>query len=235
MEKIKCIVVDDEEGAHLVITHFLKDIKTLSLEASFYNAVDALDYLYSHKVDLVFLDINMPGLSGLEMLETLTNRPYIILTTAYREYALDGYKYEVVDYLVKPFEFKKFLLAIDKVMNRKGIQAQAARTQAAEETDHLILKVDGTMTKIPFSKIIYIQSFGNYVKIYIEDGMLISQMTTAEIEERLSASLFLRIHKSYIVSLKQIQRVFGTQVILKNNTELPIGNTFKRELLAQFK
>lgn len=235
MEKIKCIVVDDEEGAHLVITHFLKDIKTLSLEASFYNAVDALDYLYSHKVDLVFLDINMPGLSGLEMLETLTNRPYIILTTAYREYALDGYKYEVVDYLVKPFEFKKFLLAIDKVMNRKGIQAQAARTQAAEETDHLILKVDGTMTKIPFSKIIYIQSFGNYVKIYIEDGMLISQMTTAEIEERLSASLFLRIHKSYIVSLKQIQRVFGTQVILKNSTELPIGNTFKRELLAQFK
>ena len=235
MEKIKCIVVDDEEGAHLVITHFLKDIKTLSLEASFYNAVDALDYLYNNKVDLVFLDINMPGLSGLEMLETLTNRPYIILTTAYREYALDGYKYEVVDYLLKPFEFKKFLLAIDKVMNRKGIQSQAAKTQASEETDHLILKVDGTMTRIPFSKIIYIQSFGNYVKIYIEDGMLISQMTTAEIEERLSTSLFLRIHKSYIVSLKQIQRVAGTQVILKSNTELPIGNTFKRELLAQFK
>jgi DNA-binding LytR/AlgR family response regulator len=235
MEKIKCIVVDDEEGAHLVITHFLKDIKTLSLEASFYNAVDALDYLYNNKIDLVFLDINMPGLSGLEMLETLTNRPYIILTTAYREYALDGYKYEVVDYLVKPFEFKKFLLAIDKVMNRKGIQAQTGKTPPTEETDHLTLKVDGTMTKIPFSKIIYIQSFGNYVKIYIEDGMLISQMTTAEIEERLSASMFLRIHKSYIVSLKQIQRVSGTQVILKNNTELPIGNTFKRELLAQFK
>jgi DNA-binding LytR/AlgR family response regulator len=226
--------VDDEEGAHLVITHFLKDIKTLSLEGSFYNAVDALDYLYKNKVDLVFLDINMPGLSGLEMLETLTNRPFIILTTAYKQYALDGYKYEVVDYLVKPFEFKKFLLAIDKVMNRKGIQSQA-KASTIEETDHLILKVDGTLTKIPFSKIIYIQSFGNYVKIFIEDGMLISQMTTAEIEERLSTSLFLRIHKSYIVSLKQIQKVSGTQVVLKTNTELPIGNTFKRELLAQFK
>ncbi|MCG2613449.1 LytTR family DNA-binding domain-containing protein [Terrimonas sp. NA20] len=232
MDKIKCIVVDDEEGAHLVITHFLKDIRTLSLEGSFYNAIDALDYLYKNKVDLVFLDINMPGLSGLEMLETLTNRPFIILTTAYKQYALDGYKYEVVDYLVKPFEFKKFLQAIDKVMNRKGIQA---KMPAVEETDHLILKVDGTLTKIPFSKIIYIQSFGNYVKIFIEDGMLISQMTTSEIEERLSTSLFLRIHKSYIVSLKQIQKVSGTQVVLKNNTELPIGNTFKRELLAQFK
>ncbi|MET0462576.1 MAG: LytTR family DNA-binding domain-containing protein [Chitinophagaceae bacterium] len=234
MDKIKCIVVDDEEGAHLVITHFLKDIRTLSLEGSFYNAVDALDYLYKNKVDIVFLDINMPGLSGLEMLETLTNRPYIILTTAYEQYALDGYKYEVVDYLVKPFEFKKFLLAIDKVMNRKGIKVQA-RSQPSEETDHLILKVDGTLTRIPFNKIIYIQSFGNYVKIFIEDGMLISQMTTAEIEDRLSTSLFLRIHKSYIVSLKQIQTVSGTQVVLKNNTGLPIGNTFKRELLAQFK
>lgn len=234
MDKIKCIVVDDEEGAHLVISHFMKDMKTLSLEGSFYNAVDALDYLYNNKVDIVFLDINMPGLSGLEMLETLTNRPYIILTTAYKQYALDGYKYEVVDYLLKPFEFKKFLLAINKVLNRKGIQQQA-RSMPAEEMDHLILKVDGRMTKIPFSSILYIQSFGNYVKIFIKDGMLISQMTTAEIEERLSTSLFLRIHKSYIVSLKQIQKVSGTQVFLTNNTALPIGNTFKRELLAQFK
>ncbi|PZR24362.1 MAG: DNA-binding response regulator [Citrobacter freundii] len=234
MDKIKCIVVDDEEGAHLVISHFLKDMKTLSLEGSFYNAVDALDYLYNNKVDIVFLDINMPGLSGLEMLETLTNRPYIILTTAYKQYALDGYKYEVVDYLLKPFEFKKFLLAINKVLNRKGIQQQA-KALISDEADHLILKVDGRMTKIPFSSILYIQSFGNYVKIFIEDGMLISQMTTAEIEERLSTNLFLRIHKSYIVSLKQIQKVSGTQVFLSNNTELPIGNTFKRELLAQFK
>lgn len=234
MDKIKCIVVDDEEGAHLVISHFLKDMKTLSLEGSFYNAVDALDYLYNNKVDIVFLDINMPGLSGLEMLETLTNRPYIILTTAYKQYALDGYKYEVVDYLLKPFEFKKFLLAINKVLNRKGIQQQA-KALIPDEADHLILKVDGRMTKIPFSTILYIQSFGNYVKIFIEDGMLISQMTTAEIEERLSTNLFLRIHKSYIVALKQIQKVSGTQVFLSNNTELPIGNTFKRELLAQFK
>lgn len=234
MDKIKCIIVDDEEGAHLVISHFLKDMKTLSLEASFYNAVDALDYLCNNKVDLVFLDINMPGLSGLDMLETLIIRPYVILTTAHREYALDGYKYEVVDYLLKPFEFKKFLSAINKVLNRKGIQ-QAVRIPAADETDHLILKVDGRMTRIPFSTILYIQSFGNYVKIFIEDGMLISQMTTAEIEERLSTNLFLRIHKSYIVSLKQIDKVSGAHVFLKNNTALPVGNTFKRELLAQFK
>jgi two-component SAPR family response regulator len=119
MNQLNCIIIDDEEGAHRVLEHFISQLSHLKLNKSFYTAVEAMEYLYSNQVDLMFLDINMPGLTGMEML-TMSNKPFVILTTAYKEYALESYKYDVVDYLVKPFDFKTFLSAIDKVINRLG-------------------------------------------------------------------------------------------------------------------
>jgi DNA-binding LytR/AlgR family response regulator len=163
------------------------------LTASFYTAIDAMDFLYKNRADIVFLDINMPGLNGLEMLEAMSSRPFVILTTAYKEYALDSYRYDVVDYLVKPFDFKRFLSAVDKVINRMGIKQENAETQKA---DYLVLKVDGDILKLRFDSIIYTQSYGNYVKFFTHERMVMSQITTAEVENKLDQRYFVRVHKS---------------------------------------
>lgn len=232
-EPLRCIIVDDEEGAHLVIGHYLQGMRCLTLCGTFYNAIEAMDHIYRNPVDLVFLDINMPGLSGMEMLEAMSNPPLIILTTAYSEYALEGYKYQVVDYLVKPIELPKFVAAVNKVFSRYKPRVVAA-PQAPAFPDFLMLKVEGDMLRIMLENISYIQSWGNYIKVHTNDTIYISAATTTEIEQKLDRSRFRRIHKSYIVALDQVQRITGTQVCLKNNTTLPVGNTFRRELLEYF-
>lgn len=235
MDKLNCIIVDDDDGAHLVIKHYISQVKILNLIESFYNAIEALDYLYHHAIDIIFLDIDMPGLSGIEMLEILSVRPSVILTSAHKEYALEGYKYEVVDYLVKPFEFKKFLSAVDKAINRIKLQHPKESTDHIQEIDYLILKVENSHIKLSFSKIIYLQSYGNYVKIHTPEKVLLSQITTTDIIEKLDTSVFIRIHRSYIVSLNHISKILGNQIFMSNSDILPIGKTFKREILAHFK
>lgn len=159
MNQLNCIIIDDEEGAHRVLEHFISQLKQLQLNGSFYTAVEAMEYLYNNQVDIIFLDINMPGLTGMEMLEAMSNKPFVILTTAYKEYALESYKYDVVDYLVKPFDFKTFLSAIDKVINRLGTpkrnleQNNPDTYQPVAKTDHLILKVDNEIVKLDFNTI----------------------------------------------------------------------------------
>lgn len=234
MNKLKCVIIDDDQGAHLVINHYIKEVKTLLLMGSFYNAIEGLEYLYKNEVDIIFLDINMPGLSGIEMLEILSPLPHIILTTAYAEYALEGYKYEVVDYLVKPFDFKFFLLAIDKVMKKVNIEKNTSFVNL-QYVNHLILKENSGYIKINFTDIIYIQSYGNYIKIFIVGKMILSPITTTEIENKLDENIFIRIHRSYIVSLAYINKISGKLIYLRDGSTLPIGNTFKRELISKFK
>ena len=234
MNKLKCVIIDDDQGAHLVINHYIKEVKTLLLMGSFYNAIEGLEYLYKNEVDIIFLDINMPGLSGIEMLEILSTLPHIILTTAYAEYALEGYKYEVVDYLVKPFDFKFFLLAIDKVMKKVNIEKNTSFVNL-QYVNHLILKENSGYIKINFTDIIYIQSYGNYIKIFIVGKMILSPITTTEIENKLDKNIFIRIHRSYIVSLAYINKISGKLIYLRDGSTLPIGNTFKRELISKFK
>jgi len=235
MNKLSCIIIDDNDGAHLVINHYISLVKTLSLVESFYDAVEALDYLYHHKIDIIFLDISMPGLSGIEMLEILSIRPNVILTTAHKEYALEGYKHEVVDYLVKPFDFKQFLSAVDKAINRTRSQFTSEFSPELNAIDHLILKVENSHVKLKFSSILYIQSYGNYVKVYTPEKVFLSQITTTEIIAKLDTTNFIRIHRSYIVSLKHISSIVGNQIFMSNSDILPIGKTFKREILSHFK
>lgn len=229
---MKCIIVDDEEGAHLVLVHYLQQLGSIELVGQFYSAVQTMDFIYHNKVDLIFLDINMPGLSGLQMLEAMSNRPLVVLTTAYKEHALEGYRYEVVDYLVKPFDFTKFLSAIDKIQNRL-LARHMDSAPAVEVRDHLMLKIDGSFLRIEFGDVLYIQSFGNYIKVFTKDRMFMSQLTTAEMERKLDSGRFMRIHKSYIVSLSRIVRISGAQAYLDSNMLVPIGNTYRRELLQR--
>lgn len=227
------IIVDDEEGAHLVMEHYLQGIDTLTLRGTFYNAIEAMNYIYKNHVDLVFLDINMPGLSGMEMLEAMTNPPLVVLTTAYSQFALESYKYQVVDYLVKPIEFPRFIAAVDKVLSRYKLPA-GINISSPAPAGFLMLKVEGEMIRIMLDDILYVQSWGNYVKVHTHQGTCLSPATTTEIEQKLDRARFMRIHKSYIIALNQIQKIAGTQAHLRNGTILPIGNTFRRELLEFF-
>lgn len=234
MNQLNCIIIDDEEGAHRVLEHFISQLSHLKLNKSFYTAVEAMEYLYSNQVDLMFLDINMPGLTGMEMLEAMSNKPFVILTTAYKEYALESYKYDVVDYLVKPFDFKTFLSAIDKVINRLGTSKRTSE-QPNNDTDHIVLKVDNEIIKLDFDSIYYTQSYGNYVKFFTAEKMYLSQITTQEVESKLDPRLFVRIHKSYLVALKEISKIAGGELSLKIGTVLPIGKFYKKNVIDRMK
>ncbi|KFF74852.1 LytTR family transcriptional regulator [Chryseobacterium sp. P1-3] len=241
MNQLNCIIIDDEEGAHRVLEHFINQLKQLRLNGSFYTAVEAMEYVYNNQVDIMFLDINMPGLTGMEMLEAMSNKPFVILTTAYKEYALESYKYDVVDYLVKPFDFKTFLSAIDKVINRLGStkrileQANNNADYPVSKADHLVIKVDNEIVKLDFSSIYYTQSYGNYVKFFTAEKMYMSQITTQEVENKLDPKLFVRIHKSYLVALKEISKIAGGELFLKNGTNLPIGKFYKKNVIDRMK
>lgn len=238
MSKIlKCLIIDDEEGAHLVLRHYIKDLKQLQLKESFYNPVEAMDYMYANPVDLIFLDINMPGMSGLQMLKALRNPPLVILTTAYKEYALESYEYRVVDYLVKPFDLARFMAAIENVFSRLPQHVESSKAPESElilQEPFIILKVDGNVIKVSYNEITHIQSWGNYVKVFTTNSYYLSPTTTAETEQKLDKKLFMRIHKSYIVALKHISKISGGQVELDTGIVLPIGNTYRRELLEYF-
>ncbi|WP_413511752.1 LytR/AlgR family response regulator transcription factor [Myroides odoratus] len=248
MRKIlKCIIIDDEEGAHLVLRHYIHELKQLDLQKSFYNPIEAMDYMYHTPVDLIFLDINMPGITGLQMLKALKNPPLVILTTAYKEYALESYEYRVVDYLVKPFDLARFMVAIDHVFSRFTPIETTAKTPHTdsilpiapvaqiEEPSSIVLRVDGDVVKFQYSEITHIQSWGNYIKVFTADKTYLSAITTSEIEKKLDRKLFLRIHKSHIIALSQIKKISGGQVELESGIILPIGSTYKRELLDAFK
>ncbi|WP_370898216.1 LytR/AlgR family response regulator transcription factor [Chryseobacterium gossypii] len=233
MNPLNCIIVDDEDGAHLVIEHHLNGLKSLNLCGNFFNAKDAMDYLYKNSVDLIFLDINMPGLTGMEMLATMNQAPLVILTTAYSEFALESYKYQVVDYLVKPISLLNFLSAVDKAISRlKPSNFSPIPEKLALSNERITLKIDGDYHRINPNEIIYIQSWGNYVKVFTGDKFLLTPITTNELEQKLDASKFVRIHKSYIVALNQIKKIAGNKLYLMDERAIPIGITYRKQLLA---
>ncbi|WP_212005574.1 LytTR family DNA-binding domain-containing protein [Chitinophaga sp. HK235] len=234
---LKCIIIDDEEGGHLVLEYYLKSFSSLALSASFYNAIEAMEYLHKTPVDLIFLDINMPGITGMDMLEAMSDPPLVVLTTAYSEYALQSYKYQVVDYLVKPIDLPRFTAAVHKVFKRyrpvNAIQPEAPVTAAPPSS--LMLKVDGEIIRIQLEHITHVQSWGNYVKVHTVDKVYLSPMTTTEIEQKLDKQRFKRIHKSYIIALEHIQKITYGELHLDNGTILPIGNTYRRDLMEHFR
>ncbi len=228
-ETKKCIIVDDEPAAHYVLANYIKQNPQLELVFQGYNGIEAMNYLRENPVDLMFLDINMPEISGMELLKILPTHPKTILTTAYSEFALESYDYGVIDYLLKPIYFPRFLKAIDRFFATESVK------QKAEETVNSVsVKVDGYLMDIELDQLLFAQSFGNYVKLHTIKRTYLASITTTEFEKCLPEKSFMRIHKSYIVALDKIDATEKDFVVIKNE-RIPIGITYKRELTDRLK
>ena len=224
MSEIKCIIIEDEPLAVKVLSDYISQVPFLELHGSFKDAILATDYLRSNAVDLIFLDIHLPKLKGMAFLKTLTNPPAVIITTAYHQYALEGFNLNVTDYLLKPFEFERFLVAVTRV---KITQTEKHRSiEEPAEKDHLFLNVQKKKVKILFSEILYIESQREYIKIVTTKKEYISKMSTHEIESLLPANLFKRIHRSFIVSVSKIES-YTAEAVEVNGISIPIGRGYK--------
>lgn len=219
----KCIIVDDEPAAHYVLTNYIKQNPQLELAAQCYNGIEALHYLRENTVDLMFLDIDMPEISGLELLQTLKNPPKTILTTAYSEFALESYEYGVIDYLLKPIYFPRFLKSIERYLSLQFIEKET------ESPITLNVKVNGKNINICLNDILYVQSYGNYVKIFTKARTFVTAITTNQLVQELPSDQFMRVHKSYIIAINKID-LHEKEHIVINNERIPLGITFRREL-----
>ena len=227
---MKYIIVDDEPLAHDVIESFCELLPHLSLEKHCYNAMEAMQYLNNNTVDFMFLDINMPKLTGFDFLRTLTNPPKIIVTTAYKEFALEGYELNVSDYILKPFSFDRLVKAINKAISQVPKNTNTAISSDTNQvTSRLFLKGDKKYHQIHLNDILYIEAYGNYSKVYLKDEMIVSHEKISHFEELLSTSNFLRVHKSFIVAIDKIKFIEGNRILI-NEYKVPIGQTYKSNI-----
>lgn len=222
MSKLKCIIVEDEPLASKILEGYIAQVPFLELQGSFEDAIYAMDYLKNHNVDLMFLDIHLPKVKGMAFIRTLANAPAVIITTAYHQYAVEGYELNVVDYLLKPFEFERFLAAVNKVKTQR--QPAEKNTEAAK--DYLFVNIQLKKVKIRFADILYIESQKEYVKIVTMDASYLTKMATHEIEELLPDSLFKRVHRSYIVAVDKISS-FNSEMVEINGASIPVGRGYK--------
>jgi len=223
---IKCMIVDDEPLAQKGLKEYVADTPVLELVAVCDNATQAYSYIGNKAADLVFLDIEMPGITGIELIKSLACKPAIIFTTAYPQYALQGYELDVVDYLVKPISYERFLKAVNKAAD--FIQAKTP-TGIATEQGYFFVKVNYALEKILYDDILYIEALQNYIAIHLTERKIVSYMTITNMMKQLPPSLFMRIHKSYIVALRKIDSVSGNKVIIKSET-LPVSRSVKEAL-----
>lgn len=231
--KIKCIIVDDEPLACKVLENHIKKIDDLELVAKCNNAIEAFKVLSNKEVDLMFLDIQMPQVTGLELLRSLKNRPRVILTTAYREYALEGYELDVVDYLLKPISFERFFKSINKIFNTARSNGQSSDPPSGEEVNNqfVFVKAYRKNIKIFLNDIIYIESIKDYVKVITNEKSYLSYLKIGYLEERLPSDKFIRIHKSFIVNIEQIKSYTPIEIEMPGNT-IPIGRHYKQKIIA---
>lgn len=227
MPNIKCIIVEDEPLAAKVLSDYISQVPFLELKESFKDAILATEFLHNNSVDLVFLDIHLPKLKGMAFLKTLTNPPDIIITTAYHEYAVEGFNLNVKDYLLKPFEFERFLVAVNKL--RKHKKEREGAPDGGHQKDHLFLNVQKMKVKISFTDIVYIESQREYIKIVTTNKEYVSKMSTNEIEQLLPAQLFKRVHRSFIVSVNKIES-YNAEMIQVHGVSIPVGRGYRESL-----
>jgi len=223
MSKIKCIIVEDEPLAAKVLSDYVSQVPFLELTGTFKDAILATEHLRENTVDLIFLDIHLPKLKGMAFLKTLTNPPAVIITTAYHQYAVEGFSMNVTDYLLKPIEFERFLVAVNKI---KAAQGEKQRPVEGQEKDFIFLNVQKKKVKILFSEIVYIESQREYIKIITTKKEYISKMSTHEIEALLPSNLFKRIHRSFIVSVSKIES-YTAESVEVNGVSIPIGRGYR--------
>lgn len=224
MSKLKCIVIEDEPLAVKVLVDYILQVPFLVLQGTFKDAIQATEYLRNHGVDLIFLDIHLPKLKGMAFLKTLSHPPAVIITTAYHQYAVEGFELNVTDYLLKPIAFERFLVAVNKV---KTTEREAQKLPVTNEIkEHLFINVQKKKVKVLFLEIVYIESQREYVKIVTTKSVYLSKMSTHEIEALLPAIHFKRIHRSFIISVSKIESYTAEEVEV-NGISIPIGRGYR--------
>jgi DNA-binding LytR/AlgR family response regulator len=227
---MKCIIVDDEPLAIEIMESYVGKVEQLKLEGTFRNAVSAFTFLQQHPVDLIFLDIQMPKLSGIDFLKTLKNPPKVIFTTAFRDYALDGFELEVADYLLKPIPFDRFLKAVGKVLHQPIAQPSSSVVKQDPNDNYVYFKVDKKMIKVRMTDILYIESIKDYVKVKTGDKEIVTQQKISYLEESLPKESFLRIHRSFIVNREKIDAYSATDMEV-GKFHIPIGRNYKNDVM----
>lgn len=230
--EVKAIIIDDEPLAQNVIQIYSKKIPNLVIEGAYNDAISAHPVLQEKSIDLLFLDINMPKLSGTSFLRTLKNAPLVIFTTAYSEYALEGFELNAIDYLKKPFSFERFCKAFykaEELLQLKQVSKNAVITNETQ-TDFLFIKSNKKTFKVKFDEIMYIEGLGDYIKIHLNNQKIVANLSMKKILSLLPGNKFYRIHKSFIISLEKIEMVEGNMVVIKSN-KLPVGNSFRQEFM----
>lgn len=231
--KIHCLVIDDEPLAREILKQHIAGVEVLELEGTCSNAVEAISFLKEHPVDLMFLDIQMPQLLGTNFLRTLKNPPKVIFTTAYRKYAIEGFELDAVDYILKPISFERFLKAVNKVLQMDFNTADTASPIKEQLTDpvnsFLYFRVDRKMVKVFYRDILFIEALKDYIKIVTASKTIVTKYVLSTLEEMLPSTEFLRIHKSYIISINKIDS-YNADSIQVAKHELPIGRLYKYDV-----
>lgn len=229
-----CIIIEDQAPARRILEKYIRDIGTLRLKATFSDAISALEFLQNEQVDLIFLDIHLPKISGLDFLKSLSHPPHIILTTAFQDYALEGYDLDVVDYLLKPFSFQRFVKAVNKakaVHQQNDTQVPIADSSG---TADLFVKSGYEYIKIRVRDILFIKADSDYTEIYLTEKKHLTSESLQHWENFLNENQFTRVHKSYIVNVDKIRKIVGNQIYLVDQHTIPIGRVYKEPFMAKF-
>ena len=234
---MKCLIVDDEELGRTLVREYVKRIPGLEVVGEAKNPVEAIQLLNDQEVDLVFLDIQMPELSGIEFLKTISQKPEVILTTAYPEYALEGYEHDVVDYLLKPFGFPRFLKAVNKALERlkwKGKRSNNSEKAEQQQNikNYILVNSEHKVHRVNYADILYIQSMREYVAFYLPDKRILSLKSLKKLETELPSDQFIRIHKSYIISKNKVKALEGNLVHI-GKEKIPIGASYRDAVMAK--
>ncbi len=222
-------IIDDEPIAHRIIEGYCAELPYLNKAGNAYNVFEASELLAQQKVNLVFLDINMPKMTGFEWLKTVTNPPKIIVTSAYKEYALEGYELDIVDYLLKPFSLARFLKAINKINPSTDVPPMEGPLKTTGK-NQFFLKGDKQYHQVHLDTILFVEALGNYTKVHLKDGMIVSHEKISGMEALLPKDAFFRVHKSFIVAMEKIERIQGNLIYLKEH-KIPIGQTYKSKII----
>ena len=235
MPQLHCLIVDDEPIAREIIKAYCSHLPMLHIVASVGNALEAKTILQTQQIDLLFLDINMPVLNGISFLKTLKHPPQVIFTTAYKEYAVDAFDLAACDYLLKPFSLERFIVAVDKALEKSHLTRAADRpnggTIYSEKTeDYLFLKADGKIFKIMHDDLLFAEAQGNYTKVVTTQHTLLPSMTFSSFEELLPSTHFLRVHRSFLINKARITHIEGNRVFIQSH-EVPIGSSYREGFL----
>jgi len=228
---ISCLIIDDEAIAREVIATHLSKIDNVNVIASCSNALEAFNHINKRTIDLVFLDINMPEISGISFAKSINKNIKIIFTTAYREYAVEGFELQAVDYLLKPISFERLLKAVNTYFEVYHNQSKA-KSNPSENNNFMFVRSDRRMLKIDFDKIVYIESYSDYIKIHlIDSSTIVTRETISSVEAKLPKEHFIRIHRSYIIALNKIDSFTNEQIAISKQS-LPISRSYKKEVLT---